>query len=69
MKQLTLIRDGKKNLAKITLNGRKAEWPADAPDLRDGRSYAVALIGPNVKPHVAKVVASNAAPEILILRQ
>ncbi len=64
-----LIRDGKKNLAKIALNGRKAEWPADAPDLRDGRSYAVALIGPNVKPHVAKVVASDAAPEILILRQ
>ncbi len=64
-----LVRDGKKNLAKIVLNGRKAVWPADAPNLKEGRSYSVALIGPNVKPHVAKVVASETAPEILVLRQ
>lgn len=64
-----LVRDGKKNMADLEIVGRKAAWPADAPDLRTGRSYSVVLLGPDVKPHVAKVDASETAPELLVLRQ
>ena len=64
-----LIRDGRRTLAEVSLTGRTGEWPADAPALEDGRTYAVALIGPDVKPYIAKIVASADAPELLVLRQ
>ena len=64
-----LIRDGRRTLAEVSLTGRKGEWPADAPALENGRTYALALTGPGVKPHVAKVVVSTDAPELLVLRQ
>lgn len=64
-----LIRDGRRTLAEVSLAGRTGEWPADAPTLEDGRTYALALVGPDVKPHVAKVVVSADAPELLVLRQ
>lgn len=64
-----LVRDGRRTLAEVSLTGRTGVWPADAPPLKDGRTYALALIGKDVKPHVAKVVASATAPELLVLRQ
>ncbi|MEM7213636.1 MAG: hypothetical protein AAF479_17425 [Pseudomonadota bacterium] len=64
-----LIRDGRSTIAEVPVIGRKAVWPADAPALIDGKAYGVALLGPDVKPHIAKVIASDTAPALLVLRQ
>jgi len=64
-----LIRDGRETIAEIPVVGRKSVWPAEAADLIDGKAYAVALLGPDVKPHIAKVIASDTAPALLVLRQ
>lgn len=64
-----LIRDGRETIAEMPVVGRKGVWPADAPALIDGKAYAVALLGPGVKPHIAKVIASDTAPELLVLRK
>lgn len=64
-----LIRDGRRTLVEIPMAGRTGAWPVDAAPLEDGRTYALALVGIDVKPYVAKVVLSADAPELLVLRQ
>ncbi|MEL7469161.1 MAG: hypothetical protein AAFN27_11950 [Pseudomonadota bacterium] len=47
---------------------RKGIWPADAEPLQHGKKYGIAIVGDDIKPRVAKVIANSDAPELLVLR-
>lgn len=63
------VHDRSGEVAAMTISGRRATWPAEAPSLSAGQQYLVVLTGPSAQMMTAKVTAAGDAPGMTLIRR